>query len=73
MNPRVYVKLDSWHEAVEPERGSKTLCGLDIPEGAPVETDLPLEEKSCESCLRLARHREENPDRDEGAGDEDPE
>jgi hypothetical protein len=50
----MFVKIDSWHEI---EAGtSSTLCGLDVDESAPRSDALPMAEKSCESCLRLARH-----------------
>lgn len=75
---RLYVKLDSWHEAEVLDEDDviaiaagvkRTRCGLEVPGGSPSDSELPLDEKSCESCLRLARHDAEspaNPDADDG-------
>lgn len=51
----MYAKLDSWHEVHD----TRSLCGLEIGDDAPHSPALPLNERSCETCLRLARHMTE--------------
>lgn len=58
-----FVKVDSWHIEVENDQ-THTLCGLTVrahpqPDSGEHQAsawaeELPLHEKSCESCLRLA-------------------
>lgn len=57
----MYVKLDSWH--IIEEDAVSTICGRETPLDAEISDRLPLDEKSCETCLRLAAH-ESNPDAD---------
>jgi hypothetical protein len=59
-----WVRIRSWH-AVRSTRSivdiTWTLCGRQIG-GATVVDDLPMDAKSCESCLRiLARNAEAGP------------
>ncbi len=59
MDTTRWVKLHagprlSWHIAVPGwERVHPTRCGLRARDGAPTADDLPLGERSCETCLRL--------------------
>ena len=51
-----YVRIVSWHVVrIDRSRGGfiRTRCGRYVPEGQ-IEEQLPLGEKSCETCLRLA-------------------
>lgn len=74
-----YVRIRSWHSVALTFRSGmvRTRCGLlarvegtvswgaGIPTKVSVTADtLPLDAKSCETCLRLTRH-----DEDEAAGD----
>lgn len=58
-----WVKIRSWHAVTFDSRGGlhHTRCGLWAKIEAPQADDLPVNEKSCESCLRLIQ-------RDEDAG-----
>ena len=54
----LFVKLRnvpglSWHVV---GKGGHTRCGHPFLAPSPSTVDLPLEEKSCESCLRLIEH-----------------
>lgn len=54
-----YIKIRSWHVIRTWTRvpgRAITLCGRDA-DGL-TENTLPLDEKSCETCLRLATRRE---------------
>jgi len=58
---RSYLRLDSWHvRGPVPIEGWDTLCGrhVNAAQKAPVSDQLPLGEKSCETCLRLATAHE---------------
>jgi hypothetical protein len=50
-----YLKIGSWHViALVDDAGWHTRCGrLVMTEPAPATGQLPLGEKSCETCLRL--------------------
>ena len=51
-----YVRIVSWHVVwIDRSLGRAILtrCGRYVPEGE-IEKQLPLGEKSCETCLRLA-------------------
>lgn len=51
---QMWVKIESWHLEKDDESG-ESWCGRDLVD-APVERyepELPLSEKSCETCLRL--------------------
>lgn len=53
-----YLKVRSWHriDRVD-DRGWHTRCGLLVTtEKVPASDTIPLDEKSCETCLRLAAH-----------------
>lgn len=53
-----YVQIVSWHaiEVVD-AAGWHTRCGrLITTQSAPVSPTLPLDERSCETCLRLDTH-----------------
>jgi hypothetical protein len=58
-----YLKIGSWHTLARvDDRGWWTRCGrLVTTEPAPVSDSLPLDEKSCETCLRLSTHDTEIP------------
>jgi hypothetical protein len=51
-----YVVIQAWHVVVLESRGGQfqTRCGRWS--RGDVTTTLPLDQKSCETCLRLARH-----------------
>ena len=54
-----WVRIRSWH-LVRPTRsirGVTTRCGRTSEE--PIVNDLPLDAKSCETCLRLLAHDDE--------------
>ncbi len=55
-----WVLFESWHIVGE---NNLTMCGLDIGEQDVVERKrsdhLPLDQKSCENCLRVRMGREE--------------
>lgn len=53
-----WIKLESWHIVT----ASGTRCGLEVdPEEVHgYSEDLPLGEKSCETCLRLRAHDDEH-------------
>jgi hypothetical protein len=55
-----YVKIRSWHlvDRLVPD-GFHTRCGRVVGGGAPVSASLSLDERTCETCLRLARHDED--------------
>jgi hypothetical protein len=63
----MYVKIASWHQVLTPTRAFntyRTLCGrtvttdpLAVSRVGPLD-ELPLDEKSCETCLRLATKRD---------------
>ncbi|HEU4571476.1 MAG TPA: hypothetical protein VFR93_02230 [Candidatus Limnocylindrales bacterium] len=56
MTARTYALIDSWHVVERAGRdGDVTYCGRTVNrnEGTTADT-LPLGEKSCETCLRLA-------------------
>lgn len=57
-----FVKSRSWHTYAFTSRGGlhKTRCGLWLPGTAPTSDTLPMDERSCESCLRLAVWDEQN-------------
>ena len=46
----------SWHVV---GKGGYTRCGRPFMVDAPSAVDLPLDEKSCESCARLVLHDQE--------------
>jgi hypothetical protein len=51
-----YVKIASWHVILTPTRVPetyRTLCGRTVTTRE-TKDELPLDEKSCEICLRLA-------------------
>jgi hypothetical protein len=52
-----YLKIGSWHLIARvDDRGWWTRCGrLVTTEPAPAADRLPLDEKSCETCLRLSQ------------------
>lgn len=57
-----FVKIRSWHIIrtwTRVPRRAVTLCGRRA-EGESADT-LPMDEKSCESCLRIAAKRSEAP------------
>ena len=63
MDTTVWVKLRdsprlSWH-IVGRMRFGATRCGRWIPVPSPTADDLPMGEKSCESCARLLIHDHE--------------
>lgn len=50
-----YVRIRSWHVILTPTRAFdtyRTRCGRTVTTTA-VTNELPLDEKSCETCLRL--------------------
>ncbi len=54
-----YAKLISWHRVSGVSRANRPLtarCGKPFPVDAPTSETLPLDERSCESCLRLVAH-----------------
>jgi hypothetical protein len=54
-----WVQFDAWHVLEEDQPADTprvTLCGLHPDEDAPLEDELPLSDKSCETCLRLKDH-----------------
>ena len=58
---RTYVRIRSWHLLAEGvEDDALTRCGRKASALAPVADELPLDERSCETCLRLAAHDEED-------------
>lgn len=65
-----YLKVRSWHSIVKvDEAGWHTRCGRLVEEAAAPASDvIPLDEKSCETCLRLTVHDAEP--RDEAGRDE---
>ena len=55
-----WIKLRSWHRILTPTRmfdTYRTYCGRTIV-GNPL-PELPLDEKSCETCLRLVAREED--------------
>jgi hypothetical protein len=56
-----YVRIRSWHRVAPVSRGGlpKTRCGRWADLAAPVSDELPIGEKSCETCLRLHARDEE--------------
>ena len=51
-----YVKIRSWHLVATPTRAFQTFrtrCGRTV-KSFDTAPELPLDEKSCETCLRLA-------------------
>lgn len=51
----IYVRVRSWHVVKHTRLDSYgTLCGRYVGWPATVTDDLPLDEKSCETCLRLS-------------------
>ena len=50
-----WVRIRSWHRVTFDSRGGqhRTRCGLWAPRDAQTAAELPLDEKSCETCLRL--------------------
>lgn len=56
-----YIRIRAWHIIAGPTRGIpgryELRCGRTA-EGTIIDS-LPLGERSCETCLRLARHDEE--------------
>ena len=55
-----YVRIRSWHLiALRAPAIYTTRCGRMVPTDAPTSDSLPLGERSCETCLRLARRDEE--------------
>jgi hypothetical protein len=66
MDTTIWAKLRdsprlSWH-IVGRMRGGATRCGRWIPVPSPSADDLPLDEKSCETCLRLDKRDRERAD-----------
>jgi hypothetical protein len=58
----VWMQIESWHRvSVVDEAGWHTRCGRVTTGDAPVTDELPLDEKSCETCLRLVEHDAEQP------------
>ena len=53
MDAVLWVKLASWHLV---GKGGFTRCGRPFLTSSPSSVDLPFDEKSCENCLRLAKH-----------------
>ena len=52
-----YVRIRSWHVVLTPTRAFdtyRTYCGRTVTT-RDTSADLPLDEKSCETCLRLTR------------------
>jgi hypothetical protein len=58
-----WFKLKSWHAYRYTSRGSRYIarCGKWTNGGDPLSNVLPLDERSCESCLRLLKHDAERP------------
>jgi hypothetical protein len=56
-----YLKIGSWHVIARvDDRGWWTRCGRVVTnEPTPASDQLPLGEKSCETCLRLSTHDED--------------
>lgn len=50
----MWFKIRSWH-LMRPDK-PKAYCGQIEQAGKPRALELPLTEKSCESCLRLSAH-----------------
>jgi hypothetical protein len=53
-----WLKLKSWH-AIWRADAVSTVCGKPLDRAMGSSATLPLSQKSCESCLRITRHREE--------------
>lgn len=55
----MYVRLRSWHvrQWHVRQRGGYTLCGRVTGDGQRTADSLPMGERSCESCLRIAAKR----------------
>jgi hypothetical protein len=51
----LWVKIKSWHLVAN----GRTRCGRLYAIPSPTVDDLPLDERSCESCLRLHERDEE--------------
>ena len=63
-----WVRIISWHAIRREPNGpdADTYCGRYVA-GSPLKsTDLPMGEKSCESCARLVIHDQENGEADRG-------
>ena len=60
----VWVRISSWHALRAFELAAPTLCGRRAGPQADVSSELPMGEKSCESCARLILHAQDkaNPD-----------
>lgn len=56
-----YARIISWHRVRFMSRGSQywTRCGKWAPTNSPVSDTIPLDEKTCETCLRLTLRDEE--------------
>lgn len=60
MSDRSYVRIRSWHIVLTPTRAINTYRTLCNRNGqGPTVSDLPLDEKSCETCLRMARRQDD--------------
>jgi hypothetical protein len=62
-----YVLIRSWHVVLTPTRmfdTYRTRCGRTVVT-KDTRDDLPMGERSCETCLRLAVRAEESPANDE--------
>jgi hypothetical protein len=56
MGTTLWVKIRSWHAV---GKGGDTRCGRQFWADAPSAFDLPMGEKSCETCLRWLKRDEE--------------
>lgn len=52
-DPLFWVRIRSWHIVA---LGGRTLCGRTYAGGVTTTADLPLSQKSCETCARLSLH-----------------
>jgi len=52
-----YFRIRSWHIRKETTPVWKSYCGMVARHDSEVSNELPMGEKSCESCLRLARRK----------------
>jgi hypothetical protein len=57
-----YVKLRSWHIQDTRYERPRTLCGRGSATAADTRPDLPMTERSCESCFRIFTRRMEGPE-----------
>lgn len=58
-----FLKVRSWHTISRvDDTGWHTRCGLTVNDSAPASDHIPLDEPSCETCLRLDLHDAEKQD-----------